>query len=236
MQQEFLQACVNCCGTGFRNRNVAARAAVKSLMLARFNLTRREFNKLAQELLTAGVIEEIPSKGTTAFRLTMSAEKVLNPDQGAAECGSPSEVEPNDGLCDADIPEACPLLDSSQPTEPDDPKSLSELYSAAIQGYGNELSDLACRFIAILQTCCQLNQIRLVDLFRFCTNHGLSHRDVRRAIGELNAMEYLFVEWCQNSSAYYVTLCNMDVPNRQIWDIVNAYSDIAKELHGAVTS
>ena len=77
MQGALLTACDCCTGTGFKNRNVVARAAVKSLMLARFNITKNEFNKLARELITAEVLEEIQSKGTTAFRLTPSAEIAL---------------------------------------------------------------------------------------------------------------------------------------------------------------
>ena len=88
MQRRFLQACNDCCGVGFNNGNVAARAAVWSLMHSRHNVSRQQFSNVVCELTAAKIITEVNSKGSTAFRLLPSAIATLSPHR-KAEAVSP---------------------------------------------------------------------------------------------------------------------------------------------------
>lgn len=83
MQRAFLTACDDCCGVGFNNGNVAARAAVKSLMMARFDINKTQFNRIARELLGANVIAEVNSKGSTAFMLLSESIRKLKTKKAA---------------------------------------------------------------------------------------------------------------------------------------------------------
>lgn len=78
MQQDFLQACHDCCGTGFRARNVSAVAAVQALISARFGIQKNDISKLSRALQNADILEVVPSNGSTAYRLTASAERTVN--------------------------------------------------------------------------------------------------------------------------------------------------------------
>ena len=55
-----------------------SRAAVKPLMEARFNSGKHEVNKMIRALSARGTIEEIPSKGTPAFRVTEQAADIVS--------------------------------------------------------------------------------------------------------------------------------------------------------------
>lgn len=75
---EFLIACNDCCGIAWdTGRNVSARSAVQSVIKARYEWTKPVFKKQVKRLIALGVIEEVASKGTTAFRLTVHATETL---------------------------------------------------------------------------------------------------------------------------------------------------------------
>ncbi|APZ96928.1 hypothetical protein [Fuerstiella marisgermanici] len=110
-------------------------------------------------------------------------------------------------------------------------KSFDELAEAAVSQNGHRFSDLACRVIAVAWSCCELNQVRLVTLFKACIDNGLTRRDVLRAIGEMSAVEAVYVEWCDNAECYFLTLANMGTPNQTASDIVSAWEDVREELN-----
>ena len=75
---EVLIACHHCVGVGFDTaQNVCQRSAVGALCRARHGLSNTGFKKRIKQLKAMGVLEEVSSKGSTAFRLTIEASQTM---------------------------------------------------------------------------------------------------------------------------------------------------------------
>lgn len=106
----------------------------------------------------------------------------------------------------------------------------AELLAKANERYAKDFSPLACRFIAMFWACTEVHQARLVKLFKFCVRHGMTQRDVRRAIGELHACEYVFIEWCENTEVYWLTVANLDTVRHSMPDMLVTFDEIWDEV------
>lgn len=115
----------------------------------------------------------------------------------------------------------------------DDQNGLADLLNQANQTYGKSFSPMTCRFIAMVWQSASLDHIPLVELFRFCKSHAMTEPEIRGSIGELHAREHAFIEWCENSEAYVLSLENLDSPRRSLSDLLEAMDDVQAELQTA---
>lgn len=215
LEQEQLLLCCKACTSFFTCQNVVTLVAVQSLMYARHSVTKKDTKRIVRELVARGILMEIETHGAEGLRLTSEVSQALT-----------GGIQPS-ATVKPEVREA--VVEKTEETS-EDADCIESLHAKAIENYGNLFSENTVRFIAIFQTCCEMDHVRLINLFRFCETHGMKNTEVRRAIGELSALEYVFVEWCQNANAYFLTMCNLDSPNRQPWDLISAFDEISKEL------
>jgi len=138
MQIEVLRACNDCCGVGFRNQNVSPRAAVRSLMMARFPMSGSQFEALAEALTEGDILQEVASKGTTAFRLTQSSIGILDGDELAEPKGVGKSPTPEqEGGVHATLP-------SAEPTKTELPiaERVQQAFRDVAYGWSTTLSRL----------------------------------------------------------------------------------------------
>lgn len=202
MEHEVLVACKKCCGVGFKtNRNVSARAAVQSLMFEKFRLTRRQFKKLVRGLIITGVLEEVPSKGTTAFRLTESATAVLK----------------------GRIPEVAHVKEPGS-TRPE--LELGE-HSEKLRSQFSEHTLWLVHWFYKANVC---NQITRKALFEVCLKNGMSAREIGMGISELLVGENAFLEYCSNAEDYFFSMNYYSPPNRETCDLMEGLAGADNEL------
>lgn len=174
-------------------------------MQSRYRHGKGRTNKLIAELINDHVIEDVKTHGASGLRLIKPAVREAKVVEAATEQTTEKqetskEVQPAKFLVDADAK------------------------------YGNLFSPLACRVMAMFWACMELDQAPLAELFRFCLQHGLKQKEIRRAIGELHSLEYVFVDHCSNSQAYFLTICNLDTPTRSGVDMLVEFDEVREEV------
>ncbi len=236
LEEDLLVACNQCSCKDFRKGGLVPRHAVLFVMMARHCRGRTSINKTIARLIATGIIEEVPGKslkaetgvrGQTGLKLTNAARLVI---RGHAETVA-EDVAYQDTTAElprtADGAGTSAHEDTQNLDTPDEslastsePKAQTSGVPDIEFGRCEDYSPMTRRVVAIAVSLCEIHSVEITQLFIECEKRGIRGHYVKRALGELAAVENLcFVEGLSGKT--YVEFMNIDT-NAQITSLGNA--------------
>lgn len=190
--QAVLVACSDCMPVGFVNRNVAQTNAVRCLVQARHNISRKAATRRIRKLIEAGILESTVSKGAEALRLTVDASGRMT--------GEPTPAKTSESS------------DCTSP--PIDIEALRERFSneserKALQENGNffgEISTEAAIVYEILHHISVATFCPFERLSQVTRKGGIDDGILTAALQELASHEMVQPLWCDRTRTLYVEL------------------------------